>query len=95
MQWAKERGVEINGVKPQVIPGRGLGLVTTRALQDGDRLLFIPERAMFKPDRELLKRESLNQASPQAQLAVSAMHAFGPPDSGLRVWIDKIGRAHV
>ena len=88
MQWAKERGVEINGVKPQVIPGRGLGLVTTRALQDGDRLLFIPERAMFKPDRELLKREGLSQASPQAQLAVSAMHAFGPPDSSLRVWID-------
>lgn len=87
-QWAKDRGVEIHGVKPAAIPGRGMGLITTKILQDGDRLLFIPEKAMFKPDSAFLKREDLDRASPQVQLAVSAIHAFGADDSALKTWIE-------
>ena len=84
--WAKDRGVEVHGVKPAGLPGRGIGLVATEHLRDGDRLLFIPERAMFKPDSDLLKREGLDRTSPQAQLAVSAMLAFGRADSSLKLW---------
>ena len=86
--WAKERGVQINGVKPARIPGRGLGLVATRNLRDGDQLLFIPEKAMFQPDPVALKREGLAQTSPQAQLAVSVLLAFNGPHRGLKVWED-------
>jgi len=75
-QWAKDRGVEINGVQAAQIPGRGLGLLTTRALKEGHRILFVPEKAMFKPDFAMLKREQLDHASPQAQLALSSMLAF-------------------
>lgn len=87
-QWAKEQGVEIHGVRPARIPDRGLGLVTTKQLQDGDRILVVPEKAMFKPDAHFLKSESLDQTSPQAQLALSAMLAFGRAETGLTVWID-------
>ena len=85
-QWAKDRGVEINGVKPERHPGRGVGLVTSKHLKQGDRLLFIPEKAMFKPDPSLLKREALDRASPQAQLAISAMLTFGGEMASIKLW---------
>ncbi len=88
MQWAKDRGVEINGVKPENLPGRGLGLVTTQKLKDGERILFIPEKAMFKPDLPLLEKEGLKSISPQAQLAASAMLAFTPTKSAHQMWQD-------
>jgi hypothetical protein len=65
--WARDRGVEIDGVEAQ-------------------RILFIPESAMFKPDPNLVQKEHLTTASPQAQLAVSAMLAFGRANSSLKVW---------
>lgn len=85
-QWAQQRGVEINGVKAERLPGRGLGLVAARPLKNGERILLIPEKAMFKPDVAMLKRESLQHASPQAQLAISAMNAFKNPQMPLQVW---------
>lgn len=87
-EWSRTHGVEINGVKPAKLPGRGLGLVTTKKLKDGDRILFVPEKAMFKPDTAMLKREDLEFASPQAHLAVSALLAFRDGDSRLALWRD-------
>jgi hypothetical protein len=84
--WAQERGVEINSVAPQQLPGRGLGLMTTAAIEAGDRLLFVPEKAMFKPDVAFVKRSGLERASPQAKLSVSIMAKFTPTDSLLAAW---------
>lgn len=77
--WSIERGVEIKGVKPARLPGRGLGLVTTKKIKNGARVLFIPERAMFKPDCSI-------KASPQAQLALSVMRADKHADSSMSTW---------
>ena len=84
-QWAKGHSVEINGVKPAKLPGRGLGLVTTQKIKMDQRLLFVPEKAMFKPDTKFLKKNGLQDASPQAQLAVSAAAAF-LNNEDLAVW---------
>lgn len=84
--WAQERGVEINSVAPQQLPGRGLGLMTTAPVKAGTRLLFIPEKAMFKPDAAFVKRSGLERASPQAKLSVSIMAKFTPTDSQLAPW---------
>ncbi|KAK1049842.1 hypothetical protein LTR33_014745 [Friedmanniomyces endolithicus] len=65
--WSKERGVESRDVKPAKLPGRGLGLVTTAKIKAGARIIFVPEKAMFKP------YNFLTNASPQAQLAVSLL----------------------
>ncbi|KAK4894734.1 hypothetical protein LTR27_007122 [Elasticomyces elasticus] len=78
--WSKHRGVEIKNVKPAKIPGRGLGLVTTAKIKVGARILFVPEKAMFKPDG------SVPHASPQAQLAASAMKACTAADSNMGIW---------
>ena len=75
-QWAQDRGVVINGVAAAQLPGRGMGLVSTKRVKAGERLLFIPEKAMFKPNGQLLKDEGLAGVSPQAQLAISAMVKF-------------------
>ena len=73
MDWVQTRGVEIDGVAPRKLPGKGLGLVTTKAMQTGERMLFIPVKAMFKPDVAFLKQHALQKVSPQAQLAISVM----------------------
>ena len=85
-EWAKKRGVEVNGVKAAELPGRGVGLVASKHLEEGNRLLFIPEKAMFNPDASLLQREKLDRASPQAQLAVSAMATFQEAKSPMKLW---------
>lgn len=85
-EWARNRGVGINGVKPAKLPDRGLGLVTTRAFKTGERMLFVPEKAMYKPDAKLLKTHSLLRISPQAQLAISAMAMVKREESPLAVW---------
>jgi hypothetical protein len=33
LRWAQDRGVELNGVAPKAIPGRGIGLVATKPLK--------------------------------------------------------------
>lgn len=85
-KWAENRGVEINGVAPSKLEGRGLGLMTTRKIKSGERMLSIPEKAMFKPDSKLLKQQRLERASPQAQLAFSAMSACKARETSLGVW---------
>ncbi|KAK3674363.1 hypothetical protein LTR78_005832 [Recurvomyces mirabilis] len=84
--WSRNRGVEICNVAPAKLPGKGLGLVTTKKISKDERLLFVPEKAMFKPDLALLKKAKLSHASPQAQLAYSAMMACQNGNEGLRVW---------
>lgn len=74
-KWSRERGVEINNVKAAAIPGRGIGLITTGKIASGDRIMFVPVKAMFKPDPDVFGKQTSKawqqKASPQAQLAVS------------------------
>ena len=84
-KWAQDRGVKINGVKAAQIPGRGIGLVTTERVKQGQRLIFIPEKAMFKPDKKLRDEEGLKSISPQAQLATTAVLNF---QGQMKFWED-------
>ena len=93
--WAQARGVAIQGVQAQHLPGRGHGLITTQPIRAGDRILFIPPKAMFHADPALRRAHpSLRDASPHAHLALSALQAFPsapppPPDvdaAGLALW---------
>lgn len=31
--WAKDKGINLNGVEPRRIPGRGMGIVATKPLE--------------------------------------------------------------
>jgi len=33
MKWVKEQGIEVNGIEPANLEGRGTGIVATRALK--------------------------------------------------------------
>lgn len=68
-QWALAQGITIHGVAPSILPGRGVGLVADQPIKKDARLIFVPERAMIKPDVAQLKKHKLQKASPQAQLA--------------------------
>lgn len=78
--WAQDQGVEIHSVAPQHLPNRGLGLLATAPIKSGERLLFVPEKAMFKPNPATLQKAGLarkpSAASPQAQLSLSALAKF-------------------
>ncbi|KAK6428985.1 hypothetical protein LTR95_014871 [Oleoguttula sp. CCFEE 5521] len=68
--WAQNRGVSIKSAAAKVLPGRGAGLVTTRALKAESSIVSVPSTALFKPDAKVLKRHGLDRAaSPQAKLA--------------------------
>lgn len=60
--------------------------MTTAPVKAGERFLFVPEKAMFKPDAVTIKRGGLERASPQAKLAVSALAKFSSPSSPLHEW---------
>lgn len=86
-KWAEERGVEINGVEARRLPGRGFGLVTTKAIPADERILLVPKKAMCAPDTNLIKSQrGLNKASPHAQLAISVMSFCKVEQSSFAVW---------
>lgn len=68
-KWALDRGIEINGVTPAALPGRGVGLLAKEKIPQGSLLVRVPEMAMIKPDMAILRRHKLSKVSSQAQLA--------------------------
>ena len=67
-QWALNQGIKINGVAPTALPGRGIGLATTKRIKADERLIFVPESAMLKPYE---RYQTNSQLSPQAQLSAT------------------------
>jgi len=33
LEWAKDQGIELQGIEPQALPGRGIGIVATKVIQ--------------------------------------------------------------
>ncbi|KAJ3481189.1 hypothetical protein NLG97_g7885 [Lecanicillium saksenae] len=42
LQWAKKKGIEINGCTPKQLHGRGVGIVATRPLKANEVILRVP-----------------------------------------------------
>lgn len=91
-QWSQSRGVQIHNVKPASLPGRGIGLRTTARIKQDERILFVPEKAMFKPNSKLVTASkgtaasSSSSMSPQAQLAISIMQECQNSESQYQLW---------
>lgn len=88
-RWSLARGVQVNGVQATVLPGRGAGLVATEHITQGQKILFVPNNAMFKPDAKQNRPEDpafAQNASPQAQLTLSLIKALRRPDADLKIW---------
>ncbi|KAK6820692.1 hypothetical protein PG987_015092 [Apiospora arundinis] len=46
LQWAEAKGVKLDGIAPQRLPGRGVGIVATRAIQPDEILLEVPAKCL-------------------------------------------------
>ncbi|KAL2023521.1 hypothetical protein VTK56DRAFT_2129 [Thermocarpiscus australiensis] len=46
LRWAQDRGVELHGVEPRPIPGKGIGMVATKPLKANERILYVPASAL-------------------------------------------------
>ncbi|KAK8104002.1 Ribosomal lysine N-methyltransferase s.t1.c11 [Apiospora kogelbergensis] len=46
LQWAEAKGVKLDGIAPQRLPGRGMGIVATRSVQADEILLEVPARCL-------------------------------------------------
>ncbi|KAJ6444022.1 SET domain-containing protein [Purpureocillium lavendulum] len=42
LEWATSRGVVLDGIGPKPLPGRGIGIVATRAVKEGEVVLSVP-----------------------------------------------------
>ncbi|PHH76423.1 hypothetical protein CDD82_4002 [Ophiocordyceps australis] len=72
VKWATARGVELNGIQPKLLAGRGLGIVATRPLKPGDTVLSVPAallRSLGNTPKPVVRR--LDGASVHAILAAA------------------------
>ncbi|KAK8008733.1 set domain-containing protein [Apiospora marii] len=46
LQWAEAKGVKLDGIAPQRLPGRGMGIVATRTIQPDEILLEVPAKCL-------------------------------------------------
>jgi len=42
LRWATDQGIEIHGIEPQRIPGRGIGIVATKPIKVIQNFLLSP-----------------------------------------------------
>ncbi|KAL8350996.1 hypothetical protein RB601_000849 [Gaeumannomyces tritici] len=59
LQWAEAQGIELRGIRPDRIPGRGIGIIATRKLKEGELLLRVPTTALrtkFTVPKEITRR---------------------------------------
>ncbi|KAL2149876.1 hypothetical protein VTH82DRAFT_7552 [Thermothelomyces myriococcoides] len=84
--WAQDKGVELHGVIPRELPGRGVGIVVTKHVKPGDLLLRIPSSVLRTADtvrpevKESLPKDTKVHALLAADLALDS------PTSEYRIW---------
>ncbi|EAU30918.1 predicted protein [Aspergillus terreus NIH2624] len=50
-EWALSQGIEVNGVSPARFPGRGLGMIATRDIEEDEAIVTVPLKAMLTIER--------------------------------------------
>ncbi|KAH7026680.1 uncharacterized protein B0I36DRAFT_331142 [Microdochium trichocladiopsis] len=74
LDWAKSTGVQLDGIAPQPLPGRGIGVVASRDLKKGDIVLDVPTTAIHCLDtvptslRQRLAQAARDSTSPRLSL---------------------------
>ncbi|KAI0883815.1 SET domain-containing protein [Annulohypoxylon maeteangense] len=63
LDWAISHGVKLSGIEPKCIPGRGIGLLATRAIEAGEIILEVPTKCLRSVDTV---RKSITRHLPKA-----------------------------
>ncbi|KAL4807604.1 hypothetical protein BDV18DRAFT_106062 [Aspergillus unguis] len=89
-EWAQSNGIEINGVAPAHFPGRRLGMIATRNIEENEVLLSIPVSLMLTSDSvpESFVSRFPEGTSNHALLAAYLTHgdSTSGPLSGIDTW---------
>ncbi|KAL4797910.1 ribosomal N-lysine methyltransferase [Aspergillus venezuelensis] len=87
-QWAVKNGIRVNGVAPAYFPGRRLGMVATRDVDENEIMLSIPVNLMLTIDsipKAFLAQ--FPQGTPvQGILAAFLTHGDGKSLAAMRIW---------
>ncbi|KAJ8118674.1 hypothetical protein ONZ43_g3943 [Nemania bipapillata] len=88
LDWATSQGVKLNGIGPERIPGRGIGVLATRDIQADEIVLDVPTgclRTLSTVPKARLRRFSETSISVQgilaADLALDTSGRYGPWDA--------------
>ncbi|KEY65882.1 hypothetical protein S7711_05884 [Stachybotrys chartarum IBT 7711] len=46
LEWAETEGVKLNGIKPSLIPGRGIGIVAQRDIKENEVVITVPHKLL-------------------------------------------------
>ncbi|KAK4194309.1 hypothetical protein QBC40DRAFT_291001 [Triangularia verruculosa] len=46
IRWAGDQGIEVRGIEPRRIPGRGIGIVASKNLKANERLIHVPTASL-------------------------------------------------
>ncbi|KJZ79353.1 hypothetical protein HIM_01504 [Hirsutella minnesotensis 3608] len=79
LEWAIARGVKLDGIEPKPLPGRGIGIVATRAIKAGEDILTVPcslLRSLGNTPKPILRK--LKGATVHAILSASLCLDDGP-----------------
>ncbi|KAH8429528.1 SET domain-containing protein [Aspergillus melleus] len=91
-QWAASNGVQINGIAPARFPGRRLGMVATRTLQEDEVILSVPLALMVTIDSipswfvDRFPENASIQAIMSAYLTHGDAELLKPLDAWRRTW---------
>ncbi|OKL63442.1 hypothetical protein UA08_01982 [Talaromyces atroroseus] len=80
MQWAIDQAVKVNGVEPARIPGRGLGMIATKDIQEDEIMVEVPLSAMLSIDSIPATFVNLFNGKISLQGLLAAFFTHGDPN---------------
>ncbi|GAB1312263.1 Ribosomal N-lysine methyltransferase-like protein [Madurella fahalii] len=86
LRWAGEKGIELHGVEPRAIPGKGVGVVATKPLKANERLLHVPTSALRTLDTVRPKIKKNLPPGTKVQAILAADLALEKPTSKYAPW---------
>ncbi|KAE8154653.1 SET domain-containing protein [Aspergillus avenaceus] len=84
-EWAVANGIEINGVAPARFPGRRLGMIATRPIEEGEIMLTIPQTTMLSIDSVPASFRQKFPASASTHGILAAYLTHGDPEALARM----------
>ncbi|KFH46998.1 Ribosomal N-lysine methyltransferase-like protein [Hapsidospora chrysogenum ATCC 11550] len=88
LSWAESKGIILNGITPKVLPGRGIGIVSTRRIEPNETILTVPThllRTLDNTPKSIVA--ALPDATVHAILAASlALDLAHPPNQDFTIW---------
>ncbi|KAK4239341.1 ribosomal lysine N-methyltransferase set11 [Achaetomium macrosporum] len=85
-RWARERGVELNGVAPRSLPDRGIGIVATKPRKVNDLILHVPASALRTLDTVRAKVKKSLPKGTKVHAILAADLALDKPTSKYAPW---------